>query len=68
MATDMRKGSFYQKVMLRYEVHENIFASIALTTHVARADFLCLGIGYRFNNKYYLNKHEKSSQRPPGLD
>lgn len=68
MATDMRKGSFYQKVMLRYEVHENIFASFALTTHVARADFLCLGIGYRFNNKYYLNKHEKSSQRPPGLD
>lgn len=68
MATDMRKGSFYQKIMLRYEVHENVFASLALTTHVARADFLCLGIGYRFNNKYYLNKHEKSSNRPPGLD
>lgn len=68
MATDMRKGSWYQKISLRYEVYDNIFASLSLTTHLARADFLTLGIGYRFNQKYYLRKHEKSTNRPPGLN
>ena len=67
LASDFSKGTFYQKVTLQYFFYENLYAHLALTTHLARADYLCVGIGYRFNQKYYLNKHAKTSKRPPGV-
>ena len=67
LASDFSKGTFYQKVTLQYFFYENLYAHVALTTHLARADYLCVGIGYRFNQKYYLNKHAKTSKRPPGV-
>ena len=65
--TDLSKGNIFQKISLRYRVHNNIYAHISLMTHFGRADYLCFGVGYRFNQKYYLN-HEKSTKRhPPGV-
>ena len=67
LASNLLKGSLYQKITLQYEIRENLFAELALTTHLARADYLCAGISYRFNQKYYLNKNAKSSKSIPGL-
>lgn len=67
LASNLIKGSLYQKITLQYELRENLFAQLALTTHLARADYLCAGISYRFNQKYYLNKNAKSSKPIPGL-
>ncbi|MCR5013683.1 MAG: acyloxyacyl hydrolase [Bacteroidales bacterium] len=67
MATDMSKGSAYQKLTIRYNVVDNVFASISLTSHLARADYVCFGIGYRFDHHYYLKKHAKKSTLPPGV-
>ena len=68
--TDLSKGNIYQKVSLRYQLSDNLFTQLALTTHFGQADYLCFGLGYRFNEKYYLNlfRHENSTKRlPPGV-
>ena len=67
MATDISKGSVYQKISVLYNLYDDLYAQIALTTHLARADYLCLGLSYRFHQKYYLNKHAKTKKRPPGV-
>lgn len=67
LATDFSKGSVYQKITIQYRLIDNLYAQLALTTHLARADYLCLGFGYRFHQKYYLNKHAKTRIRPPGV-
>lgn len=67
LATDLSKGSFFQRITIQYFLIDNLYAQFALTTHLARADYLCVGLGYRFNHKYYLNRHVKTSRRPPGL-
>lgn len=67
MSTDFSEGTFYQKITIQYFIYDNLYGRVSLTTHLARADFLCLGIGYRFNEKYYFNKHAKTSKLPPGL-
>ena len=65
--TDLSKGNLFQKVSCKYQIYDNIYANLSLMTHYGRADYLCFGIGYRFNQKYYLN-HEKRTRRiPPGL-
>jgi len=65
--TPLSKGNIYQKVTARYQLHDNIYTHIGLMTHFGRADYICFGLGYRFNQKYYLN-HEKGTKRyPPGL-
>ena len=63
----LSKGNIYQKVTARYQVHDNIYAHLALMTHFGRADFLCFGLGYRFNQKYYLNHEKGTRHHPPGL-
>ena len=68
LATDLSRGQFYQKLALRYRLYDQIFATVSLCAHAFRADYLCFGISYRFNEKYYLNKYEKRYRRPPGLD
>lgn len=67
LASDFSRGAIYERITLQYFLYDNLYAQLSLTTHLARADYLCLGIGYRFNQKYYLNKHAKTSKRPPGL-
>ena len=63
----LSKGNIYQKVTARYQLYNNIYAQLGLMTHFGRADYLCFGLGYRFNQKYYLN-HEKGTRHyPPGF-
>lgn len=65
--TDLSKGNIFQKVSVRYQLYDNLYGRISLSTHFGRADYLCFGLGYRFNQKYYLN-YEKSTRRyPPGV-
>ena len=63
----LSKGNIYQKVTARYQLHNNIYAHLALMTHFGRADYLCFGLGYRFNQKYYLNHEKGTRHRPPGF-
>lgn len=65
--TDLSKGNIFQKVSCKYRFYDNFYANIALMTHFGRADYLCFGVGYRFNQKYYLNHEKKTRRLPPGL-
>ena len=63
----LSKGNIYQKVTARYQLYDNIYANLSLMTHFGRADYLCFGLGYRFNQKYYLNHEKGTRHHPPGL-
>ena len=65
--TDLSKGTFYQKVTARYRIYNNLHAHIDLMTHYGRADYLCVGLGYRFNQKYYIHHAKKTRHAAPGL-
>ena len=65
--TDRDKGKIFEKVTMRYQLHDNLYAHLSLSTHLARADHLTFGIGYRFNQKYYLPHAKKNRHLPPGL-
>lgn len=56
---------FYQKVGARYYINDNLFAALSFTTYDIKADFISIGIGYRFKHKYYLPSHEKKTLRSP---
>lgn len=47
------EGGIYEKLAIWYYFNENIFASITLKAHYARADYITLGVGYNLNIKYY---------------
>jgi len=51
---DKSEGMTYYKAGIHYFITKNLFANLTLKTHFARADFVGLGIGYRFKLKYYL--------------
>ena len=63
----LSKGNIYQKVTARYQLKDNLYAHLGLMTHFGRADYLCVGLGYRFNQKYYLNHEKGTRHHPPGL-
>lgn len=65
--TDMTKGNIFQKVNAKYQLYQNIYAHVSLSTHFGRADYLCFGLGYRFNQKYYLNYEKSTRRHPPGV-
>ena len=65
--TDMSKDNIFQKVSMRYQLVDNLYTHLSLMTHFGRADYLCVGLGYRFNQKYYLNYEKKSNRHPPGV-
>ena len=65
--TDLSKGNIFQKVSFKYQVYDNIYTNLSLMTHFGRADYLCFGLGYRFNQKYYLNHEKGTRRRPPGM-
>lgn len=48
-----RTVSSYYKVGIRVMLSRNIFASLTLKTHFARADYVGLGLGYKLNFLYY---------------
>jgi len=48
------EGISYYKLGIQYLISRNIFSTITLKTHYARADYVSLGIGYRFKVKHYL--------------
>lgn len=50
---DKSDGYIYEKVALRFGITDQMFASIMLRAHYARADFVSLGLGYRIPVKYY---------------
>ena len=54
--SDQHEGSFYQKLAVRYDIYDNFYFSFGFTTHYIRADYLGIGFGYRFHQKYYLRK------------
>lgn len=51
---DKSEGMTYYKAGIHYLITKNLFGNLTLKTHFARADFVGLGIGYRFKMKYYL--------------
>lgn len=52
---DKSEGLTYYKAGINYLITRNLFANLTLKTHYARADFVGVGLGYRFKWKYYLN-------------
>ncbi len=48
-------GSIYQRVGLRYYFPSNLIVHLSLKTHLAKADYAEIGIGYRFKSR----SHEK---------
>ena len=50
---DKSDGYVYEKLSLRVGITEQLYASLTLKAHYAKADYLTLGIGYRLNIKYY---------------
>lgn len=48
------EGMSYYKLGIQYLVSRNVFTSITLKTHFARADYVALGLGYRFRVRHYL--------------
>ena len=65
--SDFTKGSNFQRFSFRYQLYDNLFAHASLMTHYGRADYVCLGLGYRINQKYYLNHEEGSRNHIPGI-
>lgn len=50
---DRSEGDIYEKLALKYYFNEQLFANFTLKAHLARADFVALGIGYKFKLHYY---------------
>lgn len=47
------EGTIYEKLGIWYYFNDNLFTSLTLKAHYARADYITLGIGYNINIKYY---------------
>ena len=56
---------FYQKASIRYYLSDNLFATFSFTTYDIKADFLSIGIGYRFYHNYHLSTYEKKTKYSP---
>ncbi len=46
-------GNIYEKAGIKYNITEKLFTHITLKAHGGRADYLALGLGYKFNIIYY---------------
>lgn len=47
------EGTIYEKLAIWYYFNQNIYASLTLKAHYARADYITFGLGYNLNIKYY---------------
>lgn len=45
-------GPLYEKLSLQYNFLENFFANVMLKVHFGRADYIGVGLGYRFEIQY----------------
>lgn len=52
-------GTVYEKIGMKYHFTKQFFGNIALTAHGGRADYIGYGIGYRWDQNYYLKKKRK---------
>lgn len=50
---DLSEGMLYQKLNLKCLITNRLFLKVGLTTHLARADYISYGLGYRLDVKYY---------------
>lgn len=50
---DKSEGMTYYKAGIHYLITRNLFANLTLKTHYARADYVGIGLGYRFRGVYY---------------
>ncbi len=51
---DKSEGMTYYKAGINYLITKNLTTNLTLKTHFARADFVGIGLGYRFKWGYYL--------------
>lgn len=54
---DKSDGYVYEKLAIRIGITEELFGSLTLKAHYAKADFVAFGLGYRLKMKYYLKKY-----------
>jgi hypothetical protein len=47
------EGTIYEKLGIWYYFNDNLYTSLTLKAHYARADHITLGLGYNLNIKYY---------------
>lgn len=47
------EGGIYEKLAIWYYFNPNLYTSLTLKAHYARADYITLGVGYNLNIKYY---------------
>ncbi len=47
------EGDVYQKLAIKHLLTEQLFASVTLTAHFGKAEYIGFGLGYRFDFKYY---------------
>jgi hypothetical protein len=47
------EGIIYEKIALQYHFNDHIFSNITLKAHAGRADYITLGVGYKFKLIYY---------------
>ncbi|PLX01413.1 MAG: hypothetical protein C0595_14855 [Marinilabiliales bacterium] len=47
-----KSGDSYQRFTLKYHINENFTTNLALNTHAGTADFIGIGLGYRFRFIY----------------
>ena len=50
---DTRDGYVYEKLALRYSFTRNLYSALTLKANYGKADFITLGVGYRFHIKFY---------------
>ena len=46
------EGDFFQRLTLKYHFTDNWFANLALSTHLGKAEYIGIGLGYRNFVKY----------------
>lgn len=51
LAEEKTEGPIYEKLALNYLFHKNIYASLELKAHTARAAYIAWGIGYQLHFK-----------------
>ncbi len=47
------EGGVYEKLGIWYYINDNIYTSVTIKAHYARADYITVGVGYNLNIKYY---------------
>lgn len=49
---ERRNGDAFQRLTLKYAINKSLFTNIILTTNTGKADYIGIGLGYRFDFIY----------------